>query len=54
MTPAFNAARSRHPGGVHAALVDGSVRFFKNSVAPAVWRALGTASGNEVLSSEQY
>jgi prepilin-type N-terminal cleavage/methylation domain-containing protein/prepilin-type processing-associated H-X9-DG protein len=48
------AARSYHAGGVNAALCDGSVHFFKNSIAPSVWRAVGTISGNEVLSADQY
>ena len=28
------AARSRHPGGVNVGMADGSVRFFKDSIAP--------------------
>jgi prepilin-type N-terminal cleavage/methylation domain-containing protein/prepilin-type processing-associated H-X9-DG protein len=44
------AARSRHAGGVNASLCDGSVRFFSNNVAWAVWQALGTAQGGEVIS----
>ncbi len=44
------AARSLHPGGVNAALADGSVRFFPNSVNVQVWRALGTRSGEETIS----
>jgi prepilin-type N-terminal cleavage/methylation domain-containing protein/prepilin-type processing-associated H-X9-DG protein len=52
-TPAPNwnafAARSRHTGGVNAALCDGSVRFFTNSVAWATWQALGTSRGGEVI-----
>jgi len=50
----FNAARSFHSGGVNAALADGSVKFFKNSVTLQTWRALGTMNGNEVISSDQY
>jgi prepilin-type processing-associated H-X9-DG protein len=42
------AARSRHPGGVHALLGDGSVRFVGNSVYLNTWRALGTMNGNEL------
>jgi prepilin-type N-terminal cleavage/methylation domain-containing protein/prepilin-type processing-associated H-X9-DG protein len=41
------AARSRHPTGVNAAMCDGSVRFFTNNVALDVWRAWGTAYGND-------
>ncbi|HWE35050.1 MAG TPA: DUF1559 domain-containing protein [Isosphaeraceae bacterium] len=44
------AARSYHPGGVNAALADGSVRWFSSGVAPATWRALGTRAGGELVS----
>jgi prepilin-type processing-associated H-X9-DG protein len=44
------AARSRHSGGVNAALCDGSIRFVRDSIALAVWQALGTADGGEVFS----
>ncbi len=44
------AARSRHPAGVQASLCDGSVRFFSNTINLDVWRALGTAHGQEVMS----
>ncbi len=47
--PRFNGAWSRHSGGVNAAMGDGSVRFFKNSVSLPVWRALSTTRGTEVL-----
>ena len=36
-TPAFNGARSRHPGGVNAGMADGSVRFLKNSISINIW-----------------
>jgi prepilin-type N-terminal cleavage/methylation domain-containing protein/prepilin-type processing-associated H-X9-DG protein len=45
---------SNHPGGVNVAFADGSVRFIKDSVALPAWWALGTRSGGEVLSSDQY
>ena len=48
------AARSRHPGGVNAAMADGSVRFLKNSVHIQTWRALSTSRGNEPISSDDY
>ncbi len=41
------AARSRHGGGVQVSFCDASVRFIGNAIAPDVWRALGTANGNE-------
>lgn len=47
--PTSIAARSRHPGGVQAALCDGSVRFVSNSVALDPWRAMGTAWGKETF-----
>ncbi len=52
--PATTAARSRHPGGVNAVLVDGSVRFVKNTINIQIWRALSTTQGGEVLSSDSY
>jgi prepilin-type N-terminal cleavage/methylation domain-containing protein/prepilin-type processing-associated H-X9-DG protein len=45
---------SNHPGGVNLGLADGSVRFVKNSVGLQPWWALGTRSGGEVISSDQY
>jgi prepilin-type processing-associated H-X9-DG protein len=48
------AARSYHPGGVNAVLADGSVRFFKNSINPGTWAAIGTRAGNEVISADSY
>jgi prepilin-type N-terminal cleavage/methylation domain-containing protein/prepilin-type processing-associated H-X9-DG protein len=50
----FNAARSFHPGGVNAVMGDGSVRFMKDSIAVNVWRALGSISGGEIISSDAY
>jgi prepilin-type N-terminal cleavage/methylation domain-containing protein/prepilin-type processing-associated H-X9-DG protein len=46
------AARSRHAGGVNAALADGSVRFFTDGINPATWTALATRAGGEVPGSE--
>ncbi len=53
-SPAFNASRSRHPGGVHALFGDGHVRFVKDSVNLALWRAAGSPSNGEVLSDEDF
>jgi prepilin-type N-terminal cleavage/methylation domain-containing protein/prepilin-type processing-associated H-X9-DG protein len=43
-------SRSLHGGGVNAALCDGSVRFVRDNISIAAWRAAGTAAGGEVLS----
>ncbi|OWK43800.1 DUF1559 domain-containing protein [Fimbriiglobus ruber] len=43
-------ARSRHTGGVNAALADGSVRFIANSIDAPTYLYLGTRAGGEVLS----
>jgi prepilin-type N-terminal cleavage/methylation domain-containing protein/prepilin-type processing-associated H-X9-DG protein len=53
-TPPFIASRSYHPGGVNALLADGSVKFFKDSVAQATWRALSSINAGEVLSADSY
>jgi len=37
----FNAARSRHIGGVFVVLGDGSVRFVSDTISLATWQALG-------------
>ncbi len=42
-------ARSYHPGGVNAAMADGSVRWFGSGVPTSFWRALGTRAGGEVV-----
>jgi prepilin-type N-terminal cleavage/methylation domain-containing protein/prepilin-type processing-associated H-X9-DG protein len=49
--PEFNAARSRHTGGVNVAMCDGSVQFISNSIAAGTWAALGTMNGGEVVGS---
>jgi prepilin-type N-terminal cleavage/methylation domain-containing protein/prepilin-type processing-associated H-X9-DG protein len=46
------AVRSRHPGGANVVNCDGSVHFYKNTINIAIWRALSTKQGNEVLSSD--
>jgi prepilin-type N-terminal cleavage/methylation domain-containing protein/prepilin-type processing-associated H-X9-DG protein len=48
----WRSARSMHPGGVNAARADGSARFYGDNIDPAVWRAVATRSGEEVLSEE--
>lgn len=42
-------ARSRHAGGVHAMLGDGSVRFVSENVDLATWQNLGSIRGGETI-----
>ena len=48
-TYAAVTSRSFHPGGVQVALADGSVRFVGNTIDLAIWRALATRAGGEVV-----
>jgi prepilin-type N-terminal cleavage/methylation domain-containing protein/prepilin-type processing-associated H-X9-DG protein len=48
----WKAARSRHSGGVNVLLGDGSVRFVRDAIPTATWRALGTRAGGEVANFE--
>ncbi len=48
----YDAARSKHPGGVNVGFCDGSVRFIKNSVNVYAWRAVSTKDGGEIISSD--
>ncbi len=41
------AATSEHPGGVNAAMGDGSVKFVSETVSQDVWWAVGTRNGGE-------
>ena len=43
------SASSYHTGGANACMGDGSVRFFRDSIAVATWRAMGTKTGGEVF-----
>ncbi len=52
--PGWKAARSLHPGGANVAFADGHVAFVKNSVVPAVWRAIATRAGGEAVSADAY
>lgn len=54
-TPADRIARlgsfrSDHVGGANFVFADGSVRFVRNSIPTAIYRALGTRDGGEVIS----
>ncbi|MCH5375637.1 MAG: DUF1559 domain-containing protein [Planctomycetes bacterium] len=46
-----NSPDSFHPGGINAAMCDGSVRFLADSISPAIVHALITASGQEAISN---
>ncbi len=46
--------RSKHPGGVNFAFVDGSVHFLKQSITLGVYQALSTRGLGEVVSADQY
>ena len=40
---------SRHTGGVHTLLADGSVRFISDNISLETWRGLGTRAGKELI-----
>lgn len=42
-------ATSGHSGGVNMAFADSHVRFISDSISQAVWTAIATRSGNEVV-----
>ena len=50
----FPGRETTHPGGFNASLVDGSVRFLKNTIAARIWDALGTRAGGEVINPDAY
>jgi prepilin-type processing-associated H-X9-DG protein len=52
--PRINSFGSLHPGGANFAMVDGSVRFLKDSISTTVFHALGTRAGGEVTSADSY
>jgi prepilin-type N-terminal cleavage/methylation domain-containing protein len=45
----MTTASSRHVGGVHIAMCDGATRFVNQAINLAVWRAIGTRAGKEVV-----
>jgi prepilin-type processing-associated H-X9-DG protein len=50
--PRMMAARSRHVGGVNVTYCDGHTGFIRNDVSIAVWRALSTTRGKEIVNPE--
>jgi type II secretory pathway pseudopilin PulG len=47
----YNAARSRHPGGVNVSLCDASIQFVSDNIDLAIWQALGTRDGREAVAA---
>jgi prepilin-type N-terminal cleavage/methylation domain-containing protein/prepilin-type processing-associated H-X9-DG protein len=45
---------SNHAGGSNFCFGDGSVRFLKNSINPAVYRYLGNRADGEMISADQF
>lgn len=43
----MTTAGSRHPGGVHVLMCDGSVHFINDTIDIATWRGMGTRAGKE-------
>jgi prepilin-type N-terminal cleavage/methylation domain-containing protein len=47
-------ASSNHAGGVNVGVLDGSVRFIKDSISPQTWWALCTKAGGEIIDAASY
>ncbi len=47
-------ASSNHSGGVNILLMDGSVRFAKDSVNPTTWWALATKANGEIVDASSF
>ena len=45
----LTAARSRHIGGVHVQLCDGSTRFVSDNVYSVLWQGLASRAGGEII-----
>jgi prepilin-type processing-associated H-X9-DG protein len=45
----MTTATSNHTGGVMVGMLDGSVRFVRDSIQLDTWRAMGTRNGGEVF-----
>jgi prepilin-type N-terminal cleavage/methylation domain-containing protein/prepilin-type processing-associated H-X9-DG protein len=47
-------ASSYHSGGVNVTMLDGSVKFVKNSISTVTWWAIATKAGGEVVSADSF
>ena len=47
-------ASSPHPGGIHATLADGSVRFLSSGITLYTWWYLCTPAGGEVFTDDSF
>jgi hypothetical protein len=52
--PSLYGAGSLHPGGFNVLISDGSVRFFKLTISPQVFKALITRAGGEVVQADSF
>lgn len=46
----LTAARSRHTGGVHVLLCDGSTRFVSENISTLIWQGIASRAGGEIIS----
>lgn len=44
-----NGARSRHTGGVHVGMADGTVRFISDNINLTLWQSLASIDGSETV-----
>ena len=52
--PSLYGAGSPHPGGFNCGFCGGSVRYIANSVNKAVFKALITRNGGEVIRADEF
>ncbi len=52
--PGMYALSSDHPGGANVLMLDGSVRFLKDSTNPTVIWALGSINQGEIISADSF
>jgi prepilin-type N-terminal cleavage/methylation domain-containing protein/prepilin-type processing-associated H-X9-DG protein len=47
-------ASSYHSGGVNVGMLDGSVKFIKDSISYQVWGSIATRAGGEIIGADSY